>query len=179
MFIIIWRALYLSNNRISHLSDRQFTKLKKLAILDLSGNKGIKISWTSFYKLNNVNLILQDCGLITVPTKSFRKLKMSKMLSLDDNLFTNLSEKSFNNFKVLRISVSYCKNLQFIDDLAFYKLDSLQTLNLHNNLNLQYISPRAFHLLNNLQELNLQENSLLFVPSRQELYKELDILLIL
>lgn len=89
-----------------------------------------------------------------------------RLLSLDDNPITRVTEGSFSHLKdLIYLSISGLRDLQEIEPHSFRGLQSLQVLDLINNPKLETLSPAVFSGLDSLEELNLSGSGVTSLPN--------------
>lgn len=88
-------------------------------------------------------LKLRGNNITTPPVEALSSLRSLRFLHLDDNLFTNLTKKSFGRLPVVAELTLSGNNLNNISVGAFEGLLQLQALDLSRN-NLTYVPPGAF-----------------------------------
>lgn len=88
-----------------------------------------------------------------------------RLLSLDNNPITRITEGSFAHLKdLMYLSLSGLRSLELIEPRSFKGLQSLQVLDLINNPELETLSPAIFSGLDSLEELNLSGSGVASLP---------------
>ncbi|KAL5285424.1 chp.2 family protein [Megaselia abdita] len=113
------RFLDVSNNHLLRIDDAVFATLPKLAILDLSHNRDLKVMEKSFMGLENtlLKLGLENVSLSTVPEMKLKmlreiRLRYNELPSIPQDMATNMS-----NIRVLDISYNDLTNVPLMTQM--------------------------------------------------------------
>ncbi len=98
--------LWLNSNELKTLPE-SISKLKKVKLMDISGNKGIDLSHLKNLE-SLVSLSIADCDLVEFP-ESITCLKNLEVLNLAGNHFTDIPEtlSKYNKLKLLYLNSFY------------------------------------------------------------------------
>jgi len=192
--------LDLSHNSLSSLPNDLFYFTVKLEALSLAHNPLVELDLSTSQALATLTglryLNLAYCGLRILPQEVMNQLKhlltldlkgnhfisvdpnikLAKELTsliIDDNLFTNLNQSSFEGMNKLQyLDVSQNLHLSWIGRHTFVPLLNLLHLEMKNNPSLDWIHPEAWPLDDNdtlfdlrLTRLDISGNKLSHLPS--------------
>lgn len=132
--------------------------------IELTHNKLVSVFATMHGRVLHIqSLNLSANQLSSVP--SLKGLSL-RLLSLDSNPITRITEGSFAHLKdLIFLSISDLHDLQEIEPHSFKGLQSLQVLDLTNNPKLETVSPAIFSGLDSLEELNLSGSGVTSLPN--------------
>ena len=151
------RELYLEHNLLEHLTIGDFEHLTSLCVLHLEHNLLSEIEYDTFGRLAYlVELYLSSNHLLQVP--QFPKLL--KVLSLSDNLITELNCSSLAHLVHLTTLDLSANHIQTLEADCLASFDQLQYLDLSEN-QLTSVDNLQFAALKQLQSLNLSGNELI------------------
>jgi Leucine-rich repeat (LRR) protein len=126
---------------------KTFSKLKRLVWLDLSSNRILHIGLNTLPK-TVVTLDLSRNLLSSFPTLMLEHLKDLRILSLRDNLLSNMSHITFQSFKTHLEKIDLSQNN--IDNLPahlFNHTTRIKAINFDKNF-LTFVPSNAFHNMN-------------------------------
>ena len=157
------RALDVSRNRVSVLSSRIFSALKRLSTLNLAGNSIAVVEDDAFYGLRSLRSIdLSDNRIVALPTNIFREAANSlKELKLQNNSIGVLAPGLVANMNQL-VALDLSKNVltsSWMNSATFAGLIRLVLLDLSFN-RIEKLDPALFKDLYTLQILNLKYNEI-------------------
>lgn len=108
-----------SNNNLLRIDDAVFATLPKLAILDLSHNRDLKVMEKSFMGLENtlLKLGMENVSLSTVPEMKLKmlreiRLRYNELPSIPQDMATNMS-----NIRVLDIAYNDLTNVPLMTQM--------------------------------------------------------------
>ena len=162
-------ALLISNNRLSIVPDKAFSKLSKLQHIDLSENTGLSLSSASFTGVENVlrNVSLNKVGLTEFPVEQLKLLSRLTLLKLDGNSIRKLQGNLFQDFTTTtkRFQLSLRNNrINFIHQQAFSDNGRMriENLNLQGNrlTGLDFLSEPCTLLFTLDAYVNVKDNSI-------------------
>jgi hypothetical protein len=151
--------LNLSNNKLLILKEKQFYKLEKLQILDLSFNQIFYIEMNTFYGLNNVlYLYLQNNHLTELYEGNLDNLPQCKLINLDLNKINKIKRYLFTKMISIETISFQFNRLKYIHSNAFNQLEYLKNISFYwNKLNDSFNKIN----LNQINKLNLSSNKLI------------------
>ncbi|XP_053101477.1 leucine-rich repeat-containing G-protein coupled receptor 6 isoform X2 [Hemicordylus capensis] len=156
--------LRLSGNQLYKIPRDVFSGLYNLKILMLQNNQLSRIPAEALWDLPNLQSLRLDANLISeVPERSFEGLPSLRHLWLDDNALTEIPVKALNNLPTLQAMTLALNQIWHIPDYAFQNLTSLVVLHLHNN-QIQSLGTYGFEGLHSLETLDLNYNELVEFP---------------
>ncbi|XP_076297581.1 uncharacterized protein LOC143217323 [Lasioglossum baleicum] len=147
-------------------SSNEFHGLRRLKLLDLSGNGLRSVEEGMFKGCESLEQLYLDRNEIaTVPTASLKGPNSIRVLSLSGNVVGSLPRGAFSSIggSLLRLDLSD-NELSHIEDGAFFGLERLLLLNLSRN-DLGRFNSDAFEGAYNLLQLDLSVNFLQEFPS--------------
>ncbi|XP_076655058.1 uncharacterized protein LOC143360254 [Halictus rubicundus] len=147
-------------------SSNEFHGLKRLKLLDLSGNGLRSVEEGMFKGCESLEQLYLDRNEIaTVPTASLKGPNSIRVLSLSGNVVGSLPRGAFSSIggSLLRLDLSN-NELSHIEDGALFGLERLLLLNLSRN-DLGRFNSDAFEGAYNLLQLDLSVNFLQEFPS--------------
>ena len=179
------RMLYMENSNVHFIDIEMFSELKNLTVLDLEGNKLIKIpvfpdgmallsldlsgnllkniKSDSFSQLRSLRKLFLHGNLIShIEAGSFNPLKNLTTLSLKNNSLRYLASKLLSGLRQLKVLDLSCNHLTSLNATSLYGLVSLETLLLDMN-RLYNVDSNAFLHLTSLKKLHIAQNNLSFL----------------
>jgi Leucine-rich repeat (LRR) protein len=191
--------LFLTQNRLEHISSTYFLNLGELVVLDLSYNKIRGFGDTPFVNLTKLKSLNLDWNAIPFLKESwFEGLNNLEELSLRNNCIEEFPVGIFSSLKTLKqLQLNSNPAQQFTD--SFIGLENLETLSLSqmgkgkfnrvevatlnglrklNELllcdnNIEFIESGSFRVMSNLTLLNLNGNRLVIEECRRILSNDL------
>lgn len=164
------QELHFNHNKISAISNKTFTGLSMLAVLNMQGNFLDELSASCFAtlpKLEELNLGQNRISIIHV--NAFEGLQNLRVLYLNDNLLTTVPSPSFVHVPALAELFLGFNSFTTIPKNSFQNLDGLNRLDL-NGAALYNITQDTFNGLENIRFMDLSDNRLQRIPT-QELSK--------
>lgn len=151
-------VLNLRQNFLEELPERAFTTLPRLEQLNLGQNRIASIHPQAFAGLSQLRVLhLDDNQLRAVPTGSFALLDSLAELHVGLNAFTTLGDDAFAGLRRLSVLDLSGAGLLNISEHAFRGLDGLRTLMLSDN-RLRAVPTRQLATLSRLEELSVGQN---------------------
>lgn len=157
------QRLVLKCNRVKSV-DAAFQFYGELQYVDLSNNHLVSIQNKSFAAQKKlVEFHLDENKISQITKKTFDGLKQLKVLSLRGNFLADLPDRLFAELNVLEELDLGKNSISRIDSGAFEGLPSLRVLSLDDNL-LKVVPTPTFLHLTNLAELHVGLNGFTSVP---------------
>ena len=155
------KALYLSKNiHITNVTKTSLQKLKKLQILDLSGNSIACIPNDTFENQNEIRLLnISENNVQALFSDSFKGLSSLTTLDLKNNEIMRIHRDALLPLASLRTMNMSFNNIQEVPQLPV----SLMVLDLRHN-DVTSVEPNFFTGLVNLIGINMRFNKLKFLP---------------
>ena len=171
--------LDLSDNALDNIPDTALKGLTHLRLLNMSGNfrlntiPGSRANRTEDKVIdgeevppivNGIPISYWSSNGTAVPNK-LALMTSLRILLLDRIPVTRLSSLAVNSLTVSDLSISFLPRLRVVDKWAFFNMQKLQTLQLHDNPQLVFIHPQAFAGLPLLKRLLIHNNGLVALPA--------------
>ncbi|CAG9563755.1 unnamed protein product [Danaus chrysippus] len=153
------RTIDLSYNQLETVPDNCFLKFPRLLYLDLSHNSIKKIELLTFEGMRNIETLLLSYNEIKSVGLNFVRFINLKMLELDHNELTSLSEGSLKNLLNLEHLNLSSNQLNTIQEDSFRGLQKLQEIDLSNN-QIKTVPAYLFQSNINLHTVYLSNNNI-------------------
>ncbi|KAI4899980.1 hypothetical protein NFI96_001448 [Prochilodus magdalenae] len=158
--------LFLDGNQLASLSADTFEGLGNLTELDLSKNQITQLDENVFQNMLNLNYLNLAANLLRSFSRTlFRNLDQLKSLILYSNQLETLEEGSFDGVPNLLTLMLNKNQIREIPPRVFWRMPSLLTLTMSGN-QLQYLPAESFYFLQNLTKLTIFNNPLLSLPDQ-------------
>ncbi|XP_036030689.1 toll-like receptor 13 [Onychomys torridus] len=158
--------LDLSHNKFKSFPDFAFSPLKGLKSLFLSRNPITELNNLAFSGLFSLKeLNLAGCWIVTIDRYSFAQFPNLELLDLGANNIRTLNRGTFRCLKKLNVLILSHNRLEIIEPSAFSGLSCLHHLDLVYN-SLSYFHEHLFSSLEKLQVLKLSFNKIKYETTR-------------
>ena len=150
--------MYIDDNNINEIGQKDFQGLGKLVILDIGHNNIDRIDSLAFKDLNNLVFLYLDFNYITtIHSHLFQSLTKLHWLYINGNRISEINPLHFQHFTGLILLNLKRNSISELHPLQFQNFNKLKLLSLSHNT-ISVIHPLQFQTLSSLEILDLGHN---------------------
>jgi len=156
----VLKNLFIGHNKISVLPKNLFDNLCSLQCLDISNNQIKDLNENVFEKLEALEVLnLRNNKIERLNESLFKKSKCLKVLNISNNSISELSDRTFNQMKNLKELCMENNKITVLPENLFNNICLLQHLDISNN-QIKELNVKVFEKLEALEVLYLWNNKI-------------------